>query len=854
MATTNSILALGTTVLSTVSSGFSLNTGSVLIGLEAGLELTAINNVFIGNTAGSKSTYVSESIFIGNFAGQYIETGKKSIIIGEDKSTTYLNKNNIVSIGYNSIDDNSIGIGSNIISAGTNNVLVGKNISAYASKAFSYGQDLAIKSSDCFRDTFIYTSNSILLEGFQRVGLINIKSNTNYYSSNLFFISYEIDQSIRGENTVFNKETDIIFQFKPVENQVFDFNLGFCEDNNKLFNFNFKSNQIQYTNIRQGISQTIIMKDAYIYGDYNIVHIINNDKNYNALSIYINPIYDGYTVNKNGSINYSQGLIYNITNNKINNIKLDYSLGASHNAINSNYIFTSSYRSYYYSHTTSNVNIIPDYTTFNNASTSLSFRDFVISVNDIKRDNIYNIACGKNINIKGNNNICIGNNQGVLGNNAIIMGNDLCTNRSFNDCTNTIIIGSSNFIDNFSQHSIVVGNNNFNIPYTEDDFQTFLSKRPVIIGSDIDNIEYHLNINDTIVKYKDRWSSNQLLLAGLENELVAVGYTSAHRVPIRNIYQISYSSNTTTSVETSNWTSNYFVDGRLYTAQKSAQITRTTTTLIDQNPIVLDDNIYGLYIKQGLYSDKVSIYNSSNYHLELYYPENIKKNIKYSLPDTLNNIQNTNPHFLSYEIYGDEHRLIWDTFNNAFVNTDITAKKITADEFAGNGAKLYSVNLSDRDTSMLKEGETNLYYTAQRVGVIAQASNCKAMNYTLATSNKLVNRIAELRTDNIREGEINLYFTQDRFDEKLLTKTLDNIYNGTSNRFITNDIYTNNLLITGTLTVGKIQVLGIDFPNIGVPVSYASKDEVTILRQQVADLIDHVTSLQNRISELENQA
>jgi hypothetical protein len=108
-----------------------------------------------------------------------------------------------------------------------------------------------------------------------------------------------------------------------------------------------------------------------------------------------------------------------------------------------------------------------------------------------------------------------------------------------------------------------------------------------------------------------------------------------------------------------------------------------------------------------------------------------------------------------------------------------------------------------------------------------------------------------LSTDEITEGSTNLYYTGERFDERLMTKTLDYIHNGTSNKYITNDIYTNSLLITGTLTVGKIQVLGVDFQNSGQQIEFATKNEVNELKQRVDNLSILVNSLVARVSALE---
>ena len=236
----NRILPFGVSALNTNSSKFNLDAGSVLIGLNAGTSLTDIDNVFIGNSAGNKSLLVGESIFIGMYAGENIETGRKSIIIGNDKSTNSLNKNDIISIGYNNIENDTIGIGSNISCVGTDNVLLGKDIVCEGFNTFTYGNNLTVKNSYYFIDSLIVHDNKLLLDGFDKIGLINIKSNTNIYTSNLFYIQYEINNFIKMPEIMFIKETDIIFKFLTKEGQNFEFDLGFYQDHSNLINFNFR--------------------------------------------------------------------------------------------------------------------------------------------------------------------------------------------------------------------------------------------------------------------------------------------------------------------------------------------------------------------------------------------------------------------------------------------------------------------------------------------------------------------------------------------------------------------------------------------------------------------------------------
>jgi len=300
----NTILPTGISRLNTASSKFNLESGSVLIGLNAGTQLEEIDNVFIGNSAGAESTFVSESVFLGIYAGQYVRTGKKSIIIGNDKSSTYLDKTNILSIGFNNIERETIGIGSNIISSGNNNVLVGRNIDVDSYNVYAYGNDINVKNSIYFIDKLTYDNPRILLEGYEKIGIVDIFTRTNYNDSNLFYIQYDINNY--KQNNIFTQETDIIIKFKPKRD--FNFDMGFYIDSCNLINFNFKDNMIAYTNAEVildiPIYYNISLNNPFIYDEYNTIHIINNDKIYKSLSIYINPNYRGVAIDES-SKNYN---------------------------------------------------------------------------------------------------------------------------------------------------------------------------------------------------------------------------------------------------------------------------------------------------------------------------------------------------------------------------------------------------------------------------------------------------------------------------------------------------------------------------------------------------------------------
>lgn len=863
----NTILPSGISRLNTASSKFNLDSGSVLIGLNAGLQLQEIDNVFVGNSAGAKGTFLSESILIGMYAGDDIVTGKKNIIIGDDKSAVYLDKNNVISIGFNNVENNSIAIGSNISCVGSNNVIQGRNIVSEAVNAFVYGKNMNIKNSEYFADSLIKANPITLLEGFEKFGLLDITSYTNIHSSEIFGIRYDINNFLRYPNTIFNFETDIIFKFKPIQGQMFDFDLGFFINDNRLINFNFKNQEIKYTNKEFifDVTETISLtnNNPIKYNVYNTIHIINNDKNYRKLSLYINPSYNGHKINTDLSINYAND-IYSIQDNNINNIRLEYKANNNYNKINTDYLSSVKYTSLYPTYEIDNIiytsnNTRLDYESFNNGARYLTFKDLIVCINDIINEK-YNIAYGKQLNIKGTNNILIGNYQNTEGENSIFIGNDISTNAVYNNSKQSIIIGNSNFINNYTKYSIVIGNNNYNnISNYDKQYYDFLYRKPIIIGTDINDLNNSINIGKTLVKYDNNEQDLFLIEHSQYNKYlpVAIGYESRKDVPIKSIYTLQSTSNIFVDYVQSNYMSNYSLNGILYSEQKSVTLSIEQTDIQLLNNIDIYDDIYALYVKNGIYTDNITIYNSSNFHTQLKLDHDTKENQIYSLPTSLPNTDyNGKAIYLSYRQSADSNELYWKTFENTFKTFEIQSKNIStsgyiySSNFIGIGSNLTNVNLEDRTTSLLAEG-SNLYYTAERVGTIAHASNVIAMEYTQQTSNLISHRLNTIKTTNVPEGE-NKYYTDQRFDERLLTKTLDNIYNGTSNKYITNDIYTNNLLITGTLTVGKIQVLGIDFPKNANNIKFATKDEILLLRDEIQNLSQIIVGLTNRIALLEN--
>jgi hypothetical protein len=143
---------------------------------------------------------------------------------------------------------------------------------------------------------------------------------------------------------------------------------------------------------------------------------------------------------------------------------------------------------------------------------------------------------------------------------------------------------------------------------------------------------------------------------------------------------------------------------------------------------------------------------------------------------------------------------------------DITSNLISA--LLNDTSNIISDRLST--TSNLISERINLYSNLFST-TLSQDSNI--ISYRLGdTSNLISNRlsdihlttsnvITDLNTDFIAESD-NLYYTEQRFDDRFASKTLDDFYDGTSNRFIVNDTYISDLDISATIYTSNMSIIG----------------------------------------------
>jgi len=186
--------------------------------------------------------------------------------------------------------------------------------------------------------------------------------------------------------------------------------------------------------------------------------------------------------------------------------------------------------------------------TFNltNYRTELLYRNFEVTATTYTADevqtDIHNIIIGKDIIVRGSDNICMGNRFRTSGRNSIIFGNDIGESKNsigaeINDVYESIIIGTQSFQNSIVRDVIAVGRNILNdlsaAPLIR--VSDFLSKRPVLIGNDIsvETIDFHVNIDNTFLKTD---VGGKQIYLGIKGEAVAVGYDKNTQLPVGGVY------------------------------------------------------------------------------------------------------------------------------------------------------------------------------------------------------------------------------------------------------------------------------------------------------------------------------
>jgi hypothetical protein len=366
--------------------------------------------------------------------------------------------------------------------------------------------------------------------------------------------------------------------------------------------------------------------------------------------------------------------------------------------------------------------------------------------NDLYISSNNNILYGNNYNIKGVNNICLGYGVNILNDDSVLLG---LNSNIYGD--KNIVIG--NYNTNYS-NVILIGNKNKG---------TYL-ENSIIIGNNIDDYRFSLNIDNTICKYTQ--NNNSTIFLG-------IGYNSSNSTPV----------------------------------------------LIGFNDInIITSNKNALYIKGGLAADELRVTNSSNYYISLKNNEDIKQNITYTLPPVPKNTDNI---LLSSDSNGILNWLNVTNFQiiHLIVKGTITTTILNAGKISGDGSSLFNINLNKNTTDNIKEGNYTKFYNDYRItnqfdnyvnlhstNILDQGIANFYFDYEKDYKNFLLN-VEYTTTDIINEGVSNIYYSSklyNKYDDINYSNiTTDILQEGTSNFYFTKTtdyLYFNKILASNTNT------------------------------------------------------
>ena len=348
---------------------------------------------------------------------------------------------------------------------------------------------------------------------------------------------------------------------------------------------------------------------------------------------------------------------------------------------------------------------------------------FNIGFNEIHKDNSINI--GFDI-INSNDDISI--NKQLSINNQISFSNYL-----FGDIIN---LGTNNSLNS----NINIGNYNSNINISIGNSNISYNSNAIIIGNNIENYKFSLNIDNFICKF----SNNQ-------SNIIYLGIGFFKDIPII--------------------------------------IGTKTDFIFNQN-----DN---LFIKGGLTTNIIKFNNNDNGSVYLKLNDNQNRNIIYYLPALPPQFENI------YLTTDNKGNLEWIEVTDVLILTIITngntiCNDIYSSNINGKGSFITNINLNDKNTDDLKQGIKKIYFSIGVINTYFYSLLLKLSTDIIKYTdnniyyteekflNNFTNNLNSITVDNIKNGEKRFYNSNDYYlNPKLIFKTIttDNLKEGNKNIF-----------------------------------------------------------------------
>jgi hypothetical protein len=422
-------------------------------------------------------------------------------------------------------------------------------------------------------------------------------------------ISYTFDASAAGYSNLDQRKVSLIFALDPTQNlkssvtqldlvKTIDFTVQVNNvHGSNLASFQFVDDTV-YLNIVNGsnLQLPVEQSKSITFNKAQKVVIVNNDEhNLDANGNSCLSLYIGYDDAITDAANYIHNAMYGLGISAVDfsdlgKISIHSDILAPHNFQTSNIAVRQAGSDVSYSYNLVNYPTVLDVLSFE--LTASTFKTGATVQNNTVTTQ--NIVLGKQIQVRGANNLCIGTNFNTAGTNSIVVGNNIGVTEGgeLNEIYQSIVIGTGSFLNSVVRDIISVGNGHMNNLSLSpiDSVNTFLAKRPILIGNDItpDMLDYHVNIANVFMKTS---VGTEQIYLGNAAEVVCVGYTS----------------NTTLGGATANATNNtkLFVNGSIAATSISTSYTngRTPTVVeFDATSVSVSASNVGMVVCMDDYS------------------------------------------------------------------------------------------------------------------------------------------------------------------------------------------------------------------------------------------------------------
>lgn len=372
--------------------------------------------------------------------------------------------------------------------------------------------------------------------------------------------------------------------------------------------------------------------------------------------------------------------------------------------------------------------------------------------------------------------------------NYIISANDYLFSTSSNNITNS----SNMSYDNKISYDIILATSNIEGSNIIDNFERDTVRTLDYLITDISN--YITNSSNLFALLEAG-----LFLTSNDASYIFDEYVNHHsnisNIIVNNI--TSYSSDVLTNL-TNNETkilwvmqgSSNYIDEMIQTSinNNSNNIYNTFSNL----DVLISSNIYNnsnVIDDIGTMIDDRVVYDKSMFNTTMLETSNaMNENVSVIYNNVSNYIN-----IIDLELF-DNISCNFNNYSNNLINTSNTIE-VSSIELSNiiNGNILNISNVISNDSNNI-------------IKYIFETKN--ANSYDISNiSNIIIDKIYGLTTDDIIEGD-NKYFTSNKFFSNFKSLTLDNINNGITNKFITNNLYDDSLIVTKELQSSNLIIMG----------------------------------------------